>query len=52
MILSGRIQKPGVLSPARGDVPAREVFRELKARGMKISRRVQRGNKLVMKNDG
>ncbi len=52
MILSGRIQKRGVLSPARGDVPAREVLRELKARGMKVSCRAQRGNKLVVKNDG
>jgi lysine 6-dehydrogenase len=51
MILSGKIRKPGVLSPAR-DVPVREVLRELEARGMQISRRVQRGNKLVMKNDG
>ncbi|OGP65048.1 MAG: hypothetical protein A2170_12335 [Deltaproteobacteria bacterium RBG_13_53_10] len=51
MILSGKIRKPGVLSPAR-DVPVREVLRELEARGMKISRQVEEGNKLVLKNDG
>jgi len=50
MILSGRIREPGVLSPAR-DVSAREVFRELEARGMKINRRVEEGNKLMVKND-
>jgi len=51
MILSGKIRKPGVLSPAK-DVPVREVLRELEARGMKISRQVEEGNKLVLKNDG
>jgi len=50
MILSGKIRKPGVLSPAK-DVPVREVLRELEARGMKISRQVEEGNKLVLKND-
>jgi lysine 6-dehydrogenase len=38
MILEGKIQKPGVLSPVR-DVPHHEVLRELEKRGIKISRR-------------
>ena len=40
MILTGRISAPGVLSPTR-DVPARELLRELKARGMDIDHRVE-----------
>ncbi len=40
MILTGRINTPGVLSPTR-DVPPRELLRELKARGMKLDHRVE-----------
>jgi lysine 6-dehydrogenase len=40
MILTGRINAPGVLSPAR-DVPPRELLRELKARGMKLDHRME-----------
>jgi saccharopine dehydrogenase-like NADP-dependent oxidoreductase len=40
MILTGRINVPGVLSPAR-DVPPRELLQELKARGMKLDHHVK-----------
>jgi saccharopine dehydrogenase-like NADP-dependent oxidoreductase len=40
LILAGKIQKAGVLTPVR-DVPAPEVVRGLEKRGMKISRRVE-----------
>jgi saccharopine dehydrogenase-like NADP-dependent oxidoreductase len=40
MILKGQITAAGVLSPTR-DVPAGDLLRELKARGMKIERRVE-----------
>jgi saccharopine dehydrogenase-like NADP-dependent oxidoreductase len=40
LILAGKIRKTGVLTPVR-DVPAPEVLRELKKRGMKVSRRVE-----------
>ena len=41
LILAGKIQKTGVLTPVR-DVPAhRDVVRELEKRGMKIQRRVE-----------
>lgn len=40
LILSGKITKPGVLSPVK-DVPGRMVLEELKARGMHISRSVE-----------
>jgi saccharopine dehydrogenase-like NADP-dependent oxidoreductase len=39
MILTGRIRKPGVLTPVR-DVPALDVVRELEKRGMQVSRRL------------
>jgi hypothetical protein len=39
MILSGRIRKPGVLSPTR-DVPVSEALDELKARGMRVEREI------------
>lgn len=42
MILTGRINVPGVLSPAR-DVPPRELLQELKARGMKLDHHVKEG---------
>jgi len=40
MILKGQITSAGVVSPTR-DVPARDLLRELKARGMKLERRVE-----------
>jgi saccharopine dehydrogenase-like NADP-dependent oxidoreductase len=40
MILDGRIAGPGVLSPTR-DVPASDLVRELKARGMTVTRSVE-----------
>ena len=40
LILAGKIQKAGVLTPVR-DVPALEVVRELEKRGMKVQRRVE-----------
>jgi lysine 6-dehydrogenase len=40
MVLDGRISARGVLSPSR-DVPAQDLLRELKARGMKITRFVE-----------
>jgi lysine 6-dehydrogenase len=40
MLLTGKITAPGVLSPTR-DVPPRELLQELKARGMKLDRRVE-----------
>jgi saccharopine dehydrogenase-like NADP-dependent oxidoreductase len=40
MILTGQITAKGVLSPTR-DVPARQVLRELKIRGMKLDHRVE-----------
>jgi lysine 6-dehydrogenase len=40
MILTGRINRPGVLSPTR-DVPPLEFLAELKARGMKIDHRTE-----------
>lgn len=39
MVLSGAIDNPGVLSPAR-DIPAREVLDQLQTRGMCVTRRV------------
>jgi len=39
LILSGRVQKPGLLNPA-ADLPAAAVAEELKKRGMNIERRV------------
>lgn len=40
LILAGKIQKTGVLTPVR-DVPHRDVLRELEKRGMKIQRRLE-----------
>jgi saccharopine dehydrogenase-like NADP-dependent oxidoreductase len=40
LILAGKIQKTGVLTPVR-DVPHREVLSELEKRGMKIQRRLK-----------
>lgn len=40
MLLDGRVRQPGVLSPTR-DVPALDLLRELKARGMTITRFVE-----------
>jgi lysine 6-dehydrogenase len=40
LILVGKIQKTGVLTPVR-DVPHRDVLRELEKRGMKIQRRLE-----------
>jgi len=40
LILAGKIQKTGVLTPVR-DVPHREVLRELEKRGMRIQRRLE-----------
>jgi saccharopine dehydrogenase-like NADP-dependent oxidoreductase len=40
LILTGRIQRKGVLTPVR-DVPHHEVLRELEKRGMQVSRRVE-----------
>ena len=40
LILAGKIQKTGVLTPVR-DVPHRDVLRELEKRGMKIQRRIE-----------
>jgi lysine 6-dehydrogenase len=40
MILKGQITAAGVLSPTR-DVPAKDLLRELKARGMKLERRIE-----------
>ena len=40
MILSGTIDRPGVLTPAH-DVPARALLEELKARGMTVERRME-----------
>lgn len=40
MILNGRINRTGVLSPTR-DVPPRELLRELKARGMELRHQVE-----------
>jgi len=40
LILAGKIQKRGLLSPVR-DVPHREVLSELEKRGMKIQRRLE-----------
>jgi saccharopine dehydrogenase-like NADP-dependent oxidoreductase len=42
MILTGRISRPGVLSPTR-DVPPREMLAELRARGMQIDHRTEDG---------
>ena len=51
LILSGKIRKRGVLSPAR-DIPAREVLKELEARGMKMIHRVEEGNRLSESGTG
>lgn len=40
LILTGKIKKPGLLSPVR-DVPAAEAARELEKRGMHIRRRIE-----------
>ena len=40
MILKGQISAAGVLSPTR-DVPAKDLLRELKARGMMIEHRIE-----------
>jgi len=40
LILAGKVQKTGVLTPVR-DVPHREVLRELEKRGMRIQRRLE-----------
>ncbi len=40
MILSGKITKPGVLSPVR-HVPAREFMEEVRARGMHFNHRIE-----------
>lgn len=45
MVLEGRITAAGVLSPTR-DVPAKDLLRELKDRGMKIERRVEESEDL------